>query len=132
MEFRKRGGGLMRLLLCLVLSAALVAQAGQMRVVHGAGLGLAFDAPPDATEGPGGILGGDGFVAVGTEHRASTRRGKRGNVDTVWLVCEWQGGKWWPRPDLPPTPDRVIADAVAREQTRMSGRPHEARAFSAR
>lgn len=63
----------------------------------------------------------------------STRRGQGNRMDTVWLVCEWQAGKWWPRLDLLPAPDQdeEIAEAVAREQTRLSGRPHAARAFSA-
>jgi len=56
---------------------------------------------------------------------------KRGvSVETVWLVCVWQSGRWWPRQDLPPAFEERIADQVAREQARMSGRKHRAMPFA--
>ena len=61
--------------------------------------------------------------------KASTRRGKRGIVDTVYLVCEWQGGKWWPMLDHPPSYEEAPVIRYAAERSRMSGRRCEARPF---
>lgn len=60
----------MRLLLRLVLGAFLVAQAGQMRVVHCAGLGLALDAPSARAEGLRGGFGCDLVAATPSESRS--------------------------------------------------------------
>lgn len=49
-----------------------------------------------------------------------------------WIICVSQGGKWWPRQDLPPVLDEEIAKRYAKEQTRMSGQKHEARAYAAK
>lgn len=57
---------------------------------------------------------------------------KRGvSVETVWLVCVWQSGRWWPRQDLPPCFDEVVARHVARDQTRLTEQKHQAKAFTA-
>ena len=50
--------------------------------------------------------------------KASTRRGKRGIVDTVYLVCEWQGGKWWPMLDHPPSYEEAPVIRYAAERLR--------------
>ena len=50
----------------------------------------------------------------------------------VWLICVSQGGKWWPRQDLPPVLDEEIAKRFAQEQTKMSGNKHKAVAFAAK
>lgn len=57
---------------------------------------------------------------------------KRCSMQGVWLICVSQGGKWWPRQDLPPVLDEEIAKRYAKEQTRMSGQKHEARAYAAK
>ena len=61
---------------------------------------------------------------------APTRRGQVVFVDTVWLVCRYESGRWIPRQDLPPAFDQAAAAGYAREQTRMSGQRHEARPFT--
>ena len=49
----------------------------------------------------------------------------------VWLICVSQGGKWWPRQDLPPVLDEEIAKRFAAEQTKMSGNKHKAQEYAA-
>ena len=51
-------------------------------------------------------------------------------VETVWLVCEWQAGRWWPMQDHPPAYDEAIAIRYAEKLTEMRGRRCEARPFS--
>lgn len=51
------------------------------------------------------------------------------SADTVLLICVEEIGGWVPRQDLPPAFDEDIAQAFAREQTRLSEREHQARRF---
>ena len=70
---------------------------------------------------------------------AVTDRGEWMKRGTVWIICveeivdafdpELERRRWVPRQDLPPTFDERIAKAYAKEQTYLSERAHEARAF---
>ena len=65
-------------------------------------------------------------------HPFSPNLKRRCALDTVvWLVCVWQG-RWHVRQDLPPVLDEEIAKRYAEDQTKMSGRRHEARPYAAK
>lgn len=56
------------MLLSLVLSSSLMAQAGQFPVIDPSGLGLARGASTEGAEGLGGGFGADGLAAMGADH----------------------------------------------------------------
>lgn len=57
-------------------------------------------------------------------------------VRTFWLIGVVHRGNWSPCLDLPPIADgdaekvAKVAKQFARDRTRMSGRPHQAKEFS--
>ncbi len=58
-------------------------------------------------------------------HDAAAVADRGGYSGVAWLICLDSG----PRPDLPPSFDRRVADSFAQNQTLLSERAHEARAY---